>query len=59
AFYAADDTYRAFRVAMNNWLAADDNTLEEMVSGALGRYYENFTDVHMAQRYMNLFASFT
>jgi len=57
AFYAADHTYSAFRAAMNNWLTADNNTLEEMVSGALGRYYENFTDVHMAQRYMNLFES--
>jgi len=57
AFYAADHTYSAFRAAMNNWLTADDKTLEEMVSGALGRYYENFTDVHMAQRYMNLFES--
>jgi len=59
AFYAEDETYGAFREAMNKWLAADDSKIEEMVSGALGRYYENFTDAHMAQRYMNLFESFT
>ncbi|MEN6375141.1 MAG: glycosyltransferase family 4 protein [Smithella sp.] len=59
AFYAEDETYGAFRKAVNDWLAADDGLIEEMVRGALRRYYENFTDVHMAQRYMNLFASFT
>ncbi len=57
AFYAEDETYGAFRRAFNDWLGADINTIEEMVCGALGRYYENFTDVHMAKRYMNLFAS--
>jgi glycosyltransferase involved in cell wall biosynthesis len=58
AFYAGDETYSAFRTAINDWLTAGDHTIEEMVHGALRRYYENFTDVHMAQRYMNLFENY-
>lgn len=58
AFYMGNETYSAFRGAINDWLAAGDNTIAEMVQGALRRYYENFTDVHMARRYMNLFESY-
>ncbi len=58
AFYAENETYGAFRKAMNNWLAADDNSIEEMIRGALHRYQENFTDIHMAERYAKLFESY-
>jgi glycosyltransferase involved in cell wall biosynthesis len=57
AFYSEDETYGTFHQAIDNWLAADDNTIETMIQGALRRYLRNFTDVRMAQRYANLFKS--
>jgi glycosyltransferase involved in cell wall biosynthesis len=55
AFYSEDETYSSFRKAINLWLAADDETIETMTRAALRRYYENFTDIMMAERYLNLF----
>jgi glycosyltransferase involved in cell wall biosynthesis len=55
AFYSRDDTYEAFRDAMYSWLQADYKTIAEKTGGAFKRYRENFTDVHMAERYRERF----
>jgi len=55
AFYSDDDTYESFRGAMNMWLKADSKKITDITRGALQRYYLNFTDITMAQKYLNLF----
>jgi glycosyltransferase involved in cell wall biosynthesis len=57
AFYAEEDSYSAFQRAMGCWAAADDREIERVARGARRRYLSRFTDVHMAQRYLERFAS--
>jgi glycosyltransferase involved in cell wall biosynthesis len=57
AFYAEDDSYRAFCTAMRRWAGAGNAELGRVARGARRRYLERFTDVHMAQRYLERFES--
>jgi glycosyltransferase involved in cell wall biosynthesis len=54
AFYTDGLTYPAFRKAMREWLAADREAIREKTRGAYQRYRENFTDIHMARKYVDL-----
>ena len=58
AFYSENDTYESFREAMKMWLKADREKIKAITRGALQRYYQSFTDIIMAQKYLNLFRNF-
>jgi glycosyltransferase involved in cell wall biosynthesis len=54
AFYTGGLTYPAFRRAMREWLAAGEEAIREKTRGAYQRFSENFTDIHMARKYVDL-----
>jgi glycosyltransferase involved in cell wall biosynthesis len=55
AFYSRDNTYLSFQEAMSTWLKADSERITTITRRALERYYLNFTDIMMAERYLELF----
>lgn len=57
AFYCQGDTYADFRTAMYRWLAAGEETIAALTSGARMRYRRHFTDVIMARKYQRRFAN--
>jgi len=57
AFYCDDSGYDTFRAAMYRWLHAPDIARAELAAGARQRALEKFTDVAMARRYLQRFAT--
>lgn len=55
AIYCEDTSYAAFHAAMRRWRDADPAALGAMAGGARERALAKFTDVAMAQRYVDRF----
>jgi glycosyltransferase involved in cell wall biosynthesis len=58
AFYSAGKTYQTFRNAMREWLKADTRVIHAKTWGAYKRFNDNFTDIKMAHKYMDLISQF-
>lgn len=54
AFYSQGETYQTFRNAMRDWLKADTSVIHAKTEGAYKRLHDNFTDMTMAHKYMDL-----
>ncbi len=58
AFYSEGKTYQAFREAMRKWLKADPGDIHAKTSGAYKRFNDNFTDIKMAHKYIDIISQF-
>ena len=58
AFYSEGETYQTFRKAMREWLKADTRVIHAKTWGEYKRFNDNFTDIKMTHKYMDLISQF-
>ncbi|HTU55084.1 MAG TPA: glycosyltransferase family 4 protein [Acetobacteraceae bacterium] len=56
AYYYKDTSYEGFQSAMIRWIRSSETERDARAKAAFRHYNQNFTEVHMAQSYVRIYA---